>query len=1088
MPIDDKVKQVQIREDLAFNKQFMDQLRTGTVGQAGAMSMVEPASSEYVASLVHAQAKSPMKTQMMAHGMDHGTAEWAMYTDAKSTKGGFGHMGVDRDQLKLDYSLGQRMSRALVKEARDLKDHYVDAFSSPKSVALHVSPLAQVIHAMTAGGEADYTLDDYTNVINGAKHEYTMGPVESGVLRGVLGQYAEDVAGSLGVQLMDEDKAQITQALSKFAAFLIPYGIMTKIVRMGVGALSVPIVRTSIAQAIAKSPQAMNALRPLGKVGMAVAAGGGAGVGMALLDKEHGEDIMKTAALFAMFDGAFPALKFGRVMWGKSHLAKEFHSFVEQKVKNAPKMDWMPELMNTRFMQFMTNNSPEAQKWAQKMQIRGNRFHEEWLVGSLSRMDDELRRIKNRYQSRVGMTERQLSSAYLYGMKKLRTPEQRKLFTEMLAYSKAGEVDKRWKLAADTGRRMAGMTKKETDAVRETLSQFDAIRKNIGKDAVDLGLGQDQVYVDNMISYFNVLRTRLKPGTLQHERAMRLYERFIKMPETSYNRAELSHIVQDVRAFKKLPEVPAWMKADLGEIEHGVYLSAKTLSDVNKSVEMQRMYGEISRKVDMFMDADVAKDYLFKYGNRYVDTQAGTRWIKAKGEQWGPLNGGFLREDIYASLVENRKFPEFFMKWYGRNLTRWKTSRTVWRPSTHARNIITNFVLNDIGGLPFYRMDMYAKAAGLMNRHAKGKLRPGEQKIIDTLIEEGIWDSGMVRHELSDVFKIGLENPELYDRRIGGLLNMAKGGRRGALKVHQVMAELYAAEERWAKTAKFLHNRQKGIDPRAAAEDAMKWTLNYADTSKALEMVRLTAMPFATFTFKVMPRLAEAAVVNPVRFAKWPIGIAMAQKMALKNLNITEAEWERYHNMLPEYMRAGYFFLMPWRDKHNRLQFTDLTYILPWGDMGEFQQNFTGRLLQNPLYNVYSEIDNNKNYAGMPIWYDFESPWVKAAKVAGHVSQTFMPTFFPGGTDYNRMHRLAFERHHPKSQTAAQALAATFGPFKITPRREQDIVRSHHGKTKRHLAESRRKLRFELDRAKSVTKREKLRAQHREELKRILGR
>ena len=107
-----------------------------------------------------------------------------------------------------------------------------------------------------------------------------------------------------------------------------------------------------------------------------------------------------------------------------------------------------------------------------------------------------------------------------------------------------------------------------------------------------------------------------------------------------------------------------------------------------------------------------------------------TEWVKLSGRKWGVLEGGYLRRDIHESLAETHD-PGIFMNWYKKWLSRWKLSRTVWRVSTHTRNVLTNVILNDLGGLSPMRADLYLKSVGLMRRHAKGTLTKTEQKLID---------------------------------------------------------------------------------------------------------------------------------------------------------------------------------------------------------------------------------------------------------------------------------------------------------------------------------------------------------------------
>lgn len=79
------------------------------------------------------------------------------------------------------------------------------------------------------------------------------------------------------------------------------------------------------------------------------------------------------------------------------------------------------------------------------------------------------------------------------------------------------------------------------------------------------------------------------------------------------------------------------------------------------------------------------------------------------------LKGLYVNRDIELELEAINKIPKIaegmMQKWF---IGPWKTSKVVLRPATHFRNTISNLILNDWGGLPFWRQDVYMKAIGEM--------------------------------------------------------------------------------------------------------------------------------------------------------------------------------------------------------------------------------------------------------------------------------------------------------------------------------------------------------------------------------------
>ena len=69
--------------------------------------------------------------------------------------------------------------------------------------------------------------------------------------------------------------------------------------------------------------------------------------------------------------------------------------------------------------------------------------------------------------------------------------------------------------------------------------------------------------------------------------------------------------------------------------------------------------------------------------------------------------------------------------------------------------------------------------------------------------------------------------------------------------------------------ATYMDRLDKGYDRIDAALDARKWFIDYDIKAPVVQFLKRTALPFVSYTYRVMPLLAEAAIKRPHKYAKW---------------------------------------------------------------------------------------------------------------------------------------------------------------------------------------------------------------------------
>lgn len=422
------------------------------------------------------------------------------------------------------------------------------------------------------------------------------------------------------------------------------------------------------------------------------------------------------------------------------------------------------------------------------------------------------------------------------------------------------------------------------------------------------------------------------------------------------------------------------------------------------------------------------------------------------------FKNAIIHRDVELELQAMDKLPKIaegiFNKFF---MSPWKTSKTIMRPATHMRNMFSNTILNDWGGLPFYRIDVYNTALNHMkSNHQEYK------KFLRLIGEDAKFSSGDVT-QLSG--STNWKNISTLSRSNKEDANIFEKGLNVFDRVVAPARSLYNAEETMFKYAKYLHNIEKKMSSKEAAFDAVKWTFNFSEVTPELAQIGSTAMPFVRWFSKVIPMGLETAVKHPARFGKWFAFYQALQASALDNVNITEHEWDRIQTSLPEYMQKGLYLLMPFRDQKNQLNMLDLTYTMPFiGDISElYGKSPASAILQNPIYTAASAYISKKKFSGVPLYYDWEAPTTKFAKSMAYAWEQLGPSILPGGTDWRKLYDAFTEGDNAMSPEVA--IANTFG-FKLTPVNEIANLRRKKKTIEMYEKEIKSSLRRELKESK----------------------
>jgi hypothetical protein len=400
--------------------------------------------------------------------------------------------------------------------------------------------------------------------------------------------------------------------------------------------------------------------------------------------------------------------------------------------------------------------------------------------------------------------------------------------------------------------------------------------------------------------------------------------------------------------------------AGLTKIDNPAYLFFKSSSDLLKDIENTKFFNEVADK----------------FGSKTV--QDGFELVKDTRKTMGALAGKYIPKPLFDDITALNKEMSNWEKWSSQNLVgNFKLFKVVMNPASHFRNMMSNKLLNnfDEAGMPLWRLD----------KDIQG------------------WKSVITKDKWYDeVKKLGGDIDTFSSRELGDILNPPPGlsGKvKGAWdKTVGFLSDMYQKEELGAKMTMYRFQRGKGLSSEDAWKIAERATFNYAQVTPFIRKLRtsLFGFPFITFTVKSAPVIAKTALTSPTKISN----IGKIRNNIEKLSNTKETEKERASE--PSWVKNGFYVKLPMKDEKGRSAYFDLTYILPFGDLINLGDETNLNILKkNPVFNLITEIGNNKDFYGNKIWRDSDPSSKQLGDLMRHLSKTALPPaiadIIPGG-------------------------------------------------------------------------------------------
>jgi len=311
----------------------------------------------------------------------------------------------------------------------------------------------------------------------------------------------------------------------------------------------------------------------------------------------------------------------------------------------------------------------------------------------------------------------------------------------------------------------------------------------------------------------------------------------------------------------------------MSEIEDGAFAIMETGRLMSQTLPRYKFYGDLAAQT--FTKTAPSADEINRLDLVQVPKSTRTGTIQ---KTYGALAGKYLPREIFENIFQINKAAEGPASTFGKGYRAlnqvWKASKTAWNPTVHINNMVSNLVLLDL-------VDGSARLLPSAVTAFKNQSAGKSVKILEEASNLGVFSSNYVKQELKggildpdnikpayynvdpkkNVFENGVDlTGFIYkDLILKNKLGLSK------------LSEYYALEDSIFRLALYMDRRNKGYSKVRAAQDARKSFIDYNIQAPGINGLRNLPTPFLAYTYRVVPILAETAVVRPWKFAKYAV-------------------------------------------------------------------------------------------------------------------------------------------------------------------------------------------------------------------------
>lgn len=410
--------------------------------------------------------------------------------------------------------------------------------------------------------------------------------------------------------------------------------------------------------------------------------------------------------------------------------------------------------------------------------------------------------------------------------------------------------------------------------------------------------------------------------------------------------------------------------------------------DFSKFVARAQAFDDISNNPNLAQDInamrqaqvlpaheiDIIERNMMQRGWQYVPDTEVIPGVKRYGKLAGKLVDP---EAMYAIKAETGTAPNhplanaIFTK-YRQGVSLWKIGKTAFNPTTHGINFLGNSVMCALDG----RNPLSVLKEGIVGLRERGQF-------YQEAVEAGMVDSNILRSEL------GLERwlrtieaqpnqhptAGFYGAASSWIDGVSKLSKNVAKKAAYVPMRAYELGDQVYKMGVFVQARKAGMSADDAMKEANRLFFDYRDVPKGIKTIRdWGIMPFISYTYKLLPRMADFATNNPHRLIALIGGLQMFNNVLMANA--FGEDWQDvekfYNEMTPDWMnrklfgtesRGGLFMGQYTNERgQNYSEWLDYSQIIPGATQLDDGGIFGGFPFgTNPLVSIMYGLSANKD-------------------------------------------------------------------------------------------------------------------------------
>ena len=460
-------------------------------------------------------------------------------------------------------------------------------------------------------------------------------------------------------------------------------------------------------------------------------------------------------------------------------------------------------------------------------------------------------------------------------------------------------------------------------------------------------------------------------------------------------------------------------RENMGEIRDAMFRFVMGYTKSQQDIALGRLYEQLAATVASRHEQD---GYVQVPKSNVEDTKA---------RRYGKLAGMWVPQEVMDHLsATDNSMQSDVMKFYTKALSMWKEGKTVLNPVSHANNVISNLTAAHFAGVSYWDVHKYVGATRDLVKNSA---------MVQEARDAGLFGGTMTQAELVDMLPDQLKvlAAKTESKAAQGVETLWNAM---SFWLRKPLGKAYEAEDLFFRYLIYRDARNQGLSSDDAVDYAQKYIFTYDDLPKGARMVRNFALPFFSYTYKVVPMLAQTALETPWRYAAPAMAIYTANAiayafaagagdddddwMSIIKRYVTDPEFrakargmeEEERKSLPSWMRGASLTLGTSKavrlgmDEATDLPvFLDVSRMFPGGDLFDAQNNAGGIPLlapitpNNPLLTAASALLFNKDsFTGKEVVKKTDTSSEAAAKRAEWAYKQVAPAIAVGNYHFDR--------------------------------------------------------------------------------------